>query len=161
MNYDTISAMIKRHEGLRLKPYLCSEGKKTIGYGWNIDVNRLPRDIEAYLNIYGEITKDMAEHLLYIKITASEADCRDIFSGFYQFTEQRQYALIDMVYNMGVEGICKFKKMRKAITVGDWNEAANQVRDSVYWKQLGGDPIDTDDGKFERPEEIAQMLREG
>jgi len=29
------------------------------------------------------------------------------------------------------------------------------------YAQLGGDPPGTDDGKLERPEELARMMREG
>jgi hypothetical protein len=47
------------------------------------------------------------------------------------------------------------------LTAAKLKEAANQVNDSAYWRQLGGDPAGTDDGKLERPEEIAQMMREG
>jgi hypothetical protein len=47
------------------------------------------------------------------------------------------------------------------INAGQWARAAEDLRDSAYWRQLGGDPKGTDDGKLERPEEIAAMLREG
>ena len=30
-------AMLQRHEGLRLKPYKCTAGKLSIGYGRNLD----------------------------------------------------------------------------------------------------------------------------
>jgi hypothetical protein len=35
------------------------------------------------------------------------------------------------------------------------------MRDSAYWRELGGDSVGTDDGRLERPEEIAAMLRNG
>jgi GH24 family phage-related lysozyme (muramidase) len=66
-----------------------------------------------------------------------------------------------MCFNLGAGGLAKFRKMRRAIVEGDWEEAARQVRDSAYWRQLGGDPPGTDDGLEERPEEIARLLREG
>ena len=30
-------AMLQRHEGLRLKPYKCTAGKVSIGYGRNLE----------------------------------------------------------------------------------------------------------------------------
>lgn len=161
MNYGALADLLLRHEGVRFRKYLCSRGFATIGCGWNLDARKLPRDIEAYYNLYGEITEPMVTRLLNISITTAEKDCKDIFPDFDQFTERRQMALIDMVFNMGAGGVCGFKKMRRAIAAGDWNEAANQVNDSAYWRQLGGDPAGQDDGKLERPEEIAMMLREG
>jgi len=161
MNNDLLRKMIKRHEGLRLFPYRCIGGKLTIGYGWNLDAHPLPVDYAHCLRATGKITEAMAEHLLTIMIDMAERDCRDIYPGFNRFSETRRFALIDFLFNLGSTRALKFKKMRKAIEAEDWEEAANQVNDSVYWRQLGGDPAGTDDGKLERPEEIAQMLRIG
>lgn len=160
MDLDLLREMLKRHEGLRLKPYPCSRGRMTIGYGWNLG-NPLPESVAAYLHVNGEITEDIAERLLNISIDTAVRQCWAIFPQFGGFTERRQMALVDMVFNLGASGVMEFRKMRAAIDRGDWSEAAEQVRDSAYWRQLGGDPGGTDDGKLERPEEIAQMLREG
>lgn len=156
-----IHETLRRHEGLRLKKYRCPSGHWTIGYGWNLDAHALPSDIAACLRINGAISKEMAEWLLNISIDMATMQCRAIFPHFDDFTERRRAALIDIVFNLGAKGVMAFKKMLAAIATGDWNEAAHQVNDSAYWRQLGGDPAGTDDGKLERPEEIAQMLREG
>ena len=156
-----IHEMIRRHEGKRLRPYRCPAGKRTIGYGWNMDANPLPSDIASCLRCTGEITEDMAERLLNISIDVATRSCADIFHGFKDFSERRRAALVDMCVNLGPWGLLGFKRMRRAILAGDWNEAANQVNDSEYWTQLGGDPKGTDDGRLERPEEIAEMLRNG
>lgn len=158
---ETIREMIIRHEGWRNKPYICGGGKHTIGVGFNYDAWPMPSDIASYFHIYGEITDDMVERLLFLSVSTATENCRDIFKDFDSFSERRQWALIDMAFNLGGFGLLGFKKMRKAIAAGDWNEAAEQVRDSEYWRQLGGDPKGTDDGKLERPEEIAEMLRKG
>ncbi|HRR41009.1 MAG TPA: glycoside hydrolase family protein, partial [Syntrophales bacterium] len=111
--------------------------------------------------IHGAITEEMAERLLDISMAAAEADCRNIYPGFDQFSERRKDALVDFVFNLGAAGALKFRRMRAAIIAGDWLEAARQLNDSAYWRQLGGDPAGTDDGKLERPEELYRMLVEG
>jgi lysozyme len=161
MNLDSLKNMLTRHEGRKKKRYLCSRSHWTIGVGWNIDAWPLPVDIAAYLSVHGEITEGMIDRLLDISITSATNNCRDIYPGFDGFSERRRFALIDFVFNLGAKGATGFKKMRNAIISGDWNEAANQIQDSAYWRQLGGDPKGTDDGKLERPEEVAMMLREG
>jgi len=35
---ERIKEQLVRHEGLRLKPYRCTAGKLTIGYGRNLDL---------------------------------------------------------------------------------------------------------------------------
>ncbi|MCP4280350.1 MAG: lysozyme, partial [Alteromonas sp.] len=36
---EQVAQLIAQHEGLRLKPYKCTAGKITIGYGRNLDDN--------------------------------------------------------------------------------------------------------------------------
>lgn len=158
---SNLREMLKRHEGYSSMPYKCPAGKRTIGWGHNIDARPLPKDIEGYLAANSYILPEHAERLLSDDIRMATQDCQRIFLGFDTFSDRRKEALIDMIFNMGAAGVGKFKKMIKAIGNGDWNEAAHQVNDSEYWRELGGDPAGTDDGKLERPEAIAQMLRVG
>ena len=153
--------LIKTHEGLRLRPYRCAKNHLSIGYGFNLDAWELPHEVASYYHIHGRITEGMADYLLDLQIGIAVHDCRDLYPGFDGFSEARRAALTDFLYNMGSTRALKFTRMRRAIIAGDWNEAAEQVRDSAYWRQLGGDPIGTDDGKKERPEVIYRMLREG
>lgn len=153
--------LVKSHEGLRLRPYTCTAGHLSIGYGWNLDEWPLPPEIASFFHLWGRITEEMADQLLDIQISIAVADCRKLYPGFDGFSEARRIALTDFLYNLGIVRASGFRKMRTAINAGDWNEAAEQVRDSAYWQQLGGDPVGTDDGKTERPEVIYRMLREG
>ena len=41
-----------------------------------------------------------------------------------------------MVYNIGHNGVSKFKKMIAAIEAKDWDEAANQMQDSKWYNQV-------------------------
>ncbi len=132
-----IHDMLRRHEGLSLKPYRCPAGKQTIGYGWNMEAHPLPSDIAACLRITGAITEEMAERLLNISIDTADADCRDIFPGFVNFTEARKAALTDFVFNVGSTTALKFKKMRAAIETGNWDRAADELVDSDWFKQVG------------------------
>jgi len=150
MNLDLLREMLKRHEGLRLKKYRCSAGKWTIGYGWNMTAHPLPSDIAACLNLTGEITEDMAEWLLNISIEMATRQCWDIFPGFSGFSERRQMALIDFVFNVGAGKAITFKKAMQAIKAGDWDKAADEFQDSKWFKQVG-----------DRGPEIVGMIREG
>lgn len=150
MNSDLLREMLKRHEGLRLKPYRCPAGKRTIGYGWNLDANSLPADVAAMLNLTGAITEVVAERLLNISTDTVTRQCWDIFPQFGGFTENRQVALADFVFNLGASGVMKFKKMRAAIEAGDWERAADEMFLSVWREQVG-----------DRAAEIIGMVRMG
>ena len=142
--------MIRRHEGLWLKPYFCPGGHKTIGYGWNMEAHPLPEDIASCLRVMGEITKDMAERLLNISVDTATRQARGIYPGFDGFTENRRHALVDFVFNLGVGGALKFKQMRHAIEAGDWNYAADCMIESKWYQQVGN-----------RAKEIVGLIREG
>jgi len=157
----TARELIKAHEGLRLRPYLCSENHLSIGYGWNLDVWPIPPEIASYLRINGAITEEMADALLEIRFEGALRDCKQLYPGFDGFSDRRKEALIDFLYNVGCGKAMKFKKMNKAINSDNWNEAAEELRNSAYWKQLGGDPPGADDQKEERPETLYRMLRDG
>lgn len=152
---------IRRREGYRNYVYKCSKGYNSIGYGFNVDANPLPGDIRVYLQKHGVILPEMAERLLDICVSSAIRACERLYPEFHTFSERRQLALLDLAYNMGETRLRKFTNTNHAINRGEWELAANGIKRSLYWTQLGGDPPGTDDGKLERPEEIAQMIREG
>jgi lysozyme len=158
---ENLRTMLIRHEGYRLIPYLCTAGFQTIGVGHNCDANPLPEDIHLQMSLYGFISEGMVEQLLEMDVEIAEKSCRKLYPAFDEFTQDRQDALIDLMFNMGERGLKAFKNTNKAINEGRWVDAANGIRKSLYWKQLGGDPPGTDDGKLERPEEIARMIEVG
>ena len=55
--------LLKKHEGFRDHVYRCTAGKKTIGYGYNLDANpkeltKLPLPLMTYLgNMIRVVTK--------------------------------------------------------------------------------------------------------
>jgi lysozyme len=147
---EKLKEMLRRHEGLRLKPYICPAGKKTIGVGWNLEAHKLPDDIASCLRMTGSITELQAERLLNISITQATDDCRAIYPGFDGFTEPRRFALIDFVFNVGAGTALKFKKMLAAMEVRDWDKAADEMYNSAWFSQVG-----------DRGAEIVGMVRTG
>jgi len=155
-----LEEMIKRHEGIRLTPYHCSEGRLTIGIGHNIDSKGLPDDIRDYLDTYGSITDDMAERLLTQDIADAEHACRILFIPFDVISENRHDACVDLVFNLGAGKIKKgFPSFLAAVNRMDWERAADELQYadglkkdklSGYWVQVGN-----------RAKEIVSMIREG
>ncbi len=119
---------IKYHEGLRLKPYVCPAGKLTIGYGRNIE------DCG--------ITKYEAELLLAHDITAVESELKDKLEFWATLDPVRQAVLINMAFNMGVNGLMKFKKTLALIANGDYSSAAIEMMDSRWAKQVSKRALD-------------------
>jgi len=118
----TVEEYIKRNEGLRLKPYQCSAGKLTIGYGRNIEDNG--------------ISLDEAEFLLSSDIRSVTEEIRRLIPDFDSLELPQKTALIDMGFNLGITGLSKFRKMITAVNVRDFKKAAEEMLDSNYANQL-------------------------
>jgi len=114
---------IKRDEGLRLKPYKCTAGKLTIGYGRNLE------DVG--------ISEIEAEIMLNTDIAKAEQDLRSIFENWDCYPESKREALVNMRFNLGQSGFRQFKKMIAAVKVEDWGEVAKQAKDSQWYNQVG------------------------
>ena len=113
---------IRTHEGWRNKAYQDSEDIWTIGYGRNLQEL--------------EITKELGEAWLAIDIAqATEAARR--FPEFKLLHGARQDVFIEMVFNMGPSRVAGFRLMLAAIRDGDFEEAAIQMLDSKWARQVG------------------------
>jgi lysozyme len=121
---DKLEKYIADNEGLRLKPYRCSEEKLTIGYGRNLDSTGISEK-EALFMLQADIEK--AAVTLYGIFTFDEIE-----SWHYEV----HIALTDMVFNLGGRGFKRFKKMIKAIKSNDFKSAAREMLDSRYAKQV-------------------------
>lgn len=132
-------ALIKRHEGLRLKPYRCKAGRLTIGYGRNLDDNGISEQ-EATMMLMNDLTACIDD--LQTLIPPDDSD-----KGL---TLGRVRALLDMRFNLGAKGIRGFKRMWKWIYRGDWDNAAAEALDSDAARDLP-----------KRYKAIADMLRKG
>lgn len=127
MNYTDMELDLIRDEGIRLRVYRCSNGHPTIGVGHKLT----EREILTGLN---EISLEQAGHLLHIDIGIALNGCASIFGRdrFDSFTESRQRALVNMCFQLGMQGLANFKRMVAAIMQGDWLTAHREALDSKW-----------------------------
>lgn len=124
------------HEGLRLMPYRCTMGKLTIGVGHNLDDNPLTFEEKKALGDYMHgITENGAKMLLRHDIIRSYECVKKIVSNFDKLTFDRQYALLDMCFQLGPKRLKKFKNMLNAIEKENYTWASYECLDSAYAKQ--------------------------
>jgi lysozyme len=128
--------LLRKHEGLRLKPYRCTAGALTVGYGHNLDANG--------------ITQDDAER--FLERDAQRAlDCaRAEVSNFDVLTRNRQAVLISMVFQLGPSSFRQFRRTIELVERGEFTEAAKQMLLSRWAKQTP-----------RRAEELARMMEQG
>ena len=113
---------LKAFEGYRRHAYHCSLDHLTIGYGTMIEEGG--HGVPEYI----------AELLLrdYLQTIETRLKAHDWYSAL---DTARQHCILEMAYQMGVEGVLGFRNMIAALERGDYAEAANQALDSLWAKQ--------------------------
>ena len=119
--------MTKTFEGLRLKPYKCTAGKLTIGYGRNLEDVGISQ-AEAEMMFERDFAMAESEVKKLLRVNGIDWEC---------LIEQRFYVLTDMMFNLGYDRLSKFKKFLYALKKGLYEDAANEMLDSLWAKQVG------------------------
>jgi lysozyme len=132
---------LRRHEGLRLEPYKCSEGYLTIGFGRNLETNG--------------ISEAEAEFMLLNDLLMVEGELKD--EGWYnQLDETRRAVVLNMAFNLGKPTLLKFKKFIGALSDDDYETASKEM---VTGSNGGESKWASQVGK--RAYELADQMRTG
>ncbi len=135
-NIDRLKGDLTRDEGSRAKPYLDTVGKTTIGVGHNLDDRPL--------------TASQIDMILMDDIDQAEKDLDAINPRWRLQTDERQLVLLNMAFNLGRGRLAGFLKMWAAITGSRYNDAADEMLDSKWARQVGA-----------RAERLATRMRNG
>ena len=128
---------IIENEGLKLMPYYCTKGKLTIGVGRNLDDNPLSVEEKKALGDYMRgITENGAKMLLRNDIKRCYNELKKMIINFTELDEVRQFTMIDMCFQLGVNGFAKFKKMRKYMGLKKFELASFECLNSEYAEQV-------------------------
>jgi lysozyme len=134
--YEALADSLRVEEGLRLKPYRCSAGRLTIGYGHNLEST--------------PITARAAEVILEDDIAEAVAAARRVCPQFDSLTRNRQVALANMVFQMGEAGVRTFRNTLAHIAAGRYADAAKGMLNSRWARQTPA-----------RAERMARLMEEG
>lgn len=129
---DIAKSLIKKHEGLRLKAYRCTADVPTIGYGHTEGIS------EADVKNGKTITAEEAEALLEKDLNDAVEIAEYVFFSFPNLTPNRKAVLVDMAFNLGQFRLGRFKRLRAAVNVGDYEWASEEMLSSLWAKQVKG-----------------------
>jgi GH24 family phage-related lysozyme (muramidase) len=133
MNVERIQKQLEADEGVKYVIYIDHLGYPTFGIG-----HRITREDKEYWEPLGtsipeKRVREAFEQDLCIAIGDCEALYGDRFSSWPRDVHE---ILVNMMFNMGRTRMKKFKKMREALLLQDWKEAAKEGRDSKWHKQV-------------------------
>ena len=127
MKYQNLKNRIKKNEGFSIKPYKDQLGYPTIGYGHLILSN------EKHL-LKKKTNKTDLENIF-------QKDFKKALKGFNvylrSFCSNKKEAelLIEMVFQIGIKGVLKFKKLLHNIRKGNKHLVCFEMMSSLWYKQ--------------------------
>ena len=117
----TLTDQLRRDEGVAHLMYTDPMGLPTIGVGHNLLIPISDRAIEQ---------------ILADDISASYAACRHRFEWFEGLSECRRGVILNMAFNLGVDGLAEFRHMLGFVADSRWDEAADAMLDSLWARQV-------------------------
>lgn len=136
---DSLLSMLRRHEGFVGHAYQDHLGYWTIGYGRLIDERR-----------GGGISRDEGEFLLNNDVQAVIEQLNDHLPWWAHLDQARQTALVNMAFQLGVDGLLQFRNTLHLLQNERWKHAAREALNSRWATQTP-----------RRAHEIAEILRTG
>ncbi len=125
----TLREQLKRDEGIRYTGYQDSKGRWTIGVG---------HCIETGPPLSAQVTSLILDD--DIKFFTAEVVRR---APWIATIPQRKHdALINLAFNVGINGFFRFQKMLVAARYSNWATAAAEMRDSAVWRSENHDRIE-------------------
>lgn len=136
---ERVTEQLRRDEGEVLHAYQDSLGYWTIGIGVLIDRKK-----------GGGITREESEHLFLNRLKLKMAELDASIPWWRTLDEPRQGVLINMAYQLGVEGLLGFTKTLQMVKEGDYYGAARGMLLSKWSAQTP-----------QRAARLSNQMREG
>lgn len=123
-------AFISSSEGIRNNPYRCSQGVLTVGIGHTGNVeNRFYSNAEI-------------DRLFSQDLRVALNDAKRLFPSFDSQPVHVKLVLASLSFNLGQNRLAKFKKFRAAIESKNYAKAAQELRNSLWFRQVGNRGIE-------------------
>ena len=121
-----ITKQLRRDEGVVEHAYQDHLGWWTIGVGRLIDKRK-----------GGRLTDDEIDYLLANDIAEKERELEASVSFYKRLDEVRKGVLLNMAFNLGVQGLLGFRNTLKLIETGKYEEASKEMLKSKWARQVG------------------------
>ena len=132
MNIKQFREELKRDEGVKNEVYLDHLGLPTCGIGHLIT----EWDTEYNAEVGTPIAEERVNELFEKDLATTFDECRLIYNDFDVLPVKVQHIVANMMFNMGRPRLSRFHKMKKAVDNRDWFEAAYEMTDSKWAKQV-------------------------
>ena len=125
--FEDVKERIKQHEGFNNRVYKDSLGKRTIGYGHLVLPTDSFKDGEYYE------TSDLND--LFEQDFQNALDQAQQLLDGYNLPNKAIGVIVEMIFQLGIGGVSKFKLMLNALMAEDYDTAAYQMLTSEWHRQ--------------------------
>ncbi len=132
MNIAKLRVDLELDEGVKNEVYLDHLGLKTVGIGHLCREN----EPEFEMEVGTPVSDERVQVLFERDLDMVRVDCMKLYPSFDTLPEDAKLIIANMMFNLGLPRLSKFKKMKAAVESGDWEEAAIQMEDSKWYRQV-------------------------
>lgn len=132
IDIDQLREQLIIDEGQVNEIYKDHLGYPTFGIGHLV----LESDPEYGLEDGTAVSEERVKLVFEEDVQSVLSDCKKLHDGWDGYPQEVKQIVANMMFNMGLTRLSKFKKHNAALQCGDWKEAAVEGRDSRWYKQV-------------------------
>lgn len=125
MSLLDVVARLKLDEGFNGYVYLDSRGFATLGYGFCVDTR------------CGTPLPDAVATAWLSQLASNAQSTASTYPWWSSLNDARQNVVTCLLYNLGKPRFDEFVQMQAALAAGNWSEAADQLKASAWYTQVG------------------------
>ena len=132
MDIDQLRRELDEDEGCVYEIYLDHLGYPTFGIGHLVT----KRDREHGWSVGTDVDEYRVHEVFEEDVQTVLSDCKKLYHNFYHLPEEVQLIIANMMFNMGLTRLSKFKGMKRGVDDCVWQAAADEMVDSRWYRQV-------------------------
>lgn len=132
MNIDMLREQLEIDEGIKHEIYLDHLGLPTFGIGHLIKDS----DPESGQPVGTPVSEERVIEAFESDLQSVIRDCNVLYSDFHNLPEEAQQIIANMMFNLGLPRLSKFRNMKACVEEKDWMGAGDEMMDSRWYNQV-------------------------
>ena len=132
MNIEQLREQLEVDEGCVYEIYNDHLGYATFGIGHLVTES----DPEQGQSLGTPVSFERVAEAFESDIQSVLRDCNILYSDFDDLPEEAQQVIANMMFNLGRPRLSKFAGMKRGVDARDWNQAADEMVDSNWYRQV-------------------------
>ena len=132
MNINQLREDLERDEGCVNEIYLDHLGYETFGIGHLVKYS----DEEYGWSVGTDVSEERVREVFEEDVQTVLSDCEKLYDDINDLPEEVQLIIANMMFNLGYTRLSKFKGMKRGVDSRNWKEAADEMVDSRWYRQV-------------------------